>query len=280
MRKIVVTLIFVFLIACVLIAGAFLFIDISGHWTMKYKVYFQDNEFGEVKVDRYRTENRIVFKGSGEYPHTAGYPRVTEKLTLSKGSMTPLKFEKTYWGIKGQKKVISLVQKGEESDYLFLEHPKFIRLEGFSTGEKTMVFSPDDIMLLIPIMEKYNYWKKGAQFFEVMIPVSDPIPPMRDKMEIRYVREEYVTVMGRRVEAERFIARASSLPDMDIIVSRYSHRLIEVSVNKLQSKFVLISTKEGLSERIDAATEKIKYFYDLLNTVLFLSDVSKYTHML
>ena len=264
MKKAVFLLILFSLIACALIIGAFLFIDVSGHWSVKYKVYFQDNEFGEVKVDRYRTENRIVFKSAAEYPHTAGYPKVSEKLTLLKSSMTPLKFEQKSQGVKGQKKVITLVQKGEESDYLFLEHPKFIRLEGFSTGEKTMVFLPDDIMLLTPIMERYNYWRKGAQFFEVMMPTSEPIPPMRDKMEVRFIREEYITVMGRRVEADRFLVKASSLPDMDVTVSRYSHRILEVNVNKLQTRFVLASTKEGLSEKIDSLMSKLKYVSNLL----------------
>lgn len=257
MKKLTVMVVLVALFAVLLVVLAFLYIDISGHHSFQYEMLVGGKSFAFVKVDRYVTENKIVYKEHAKYPHSLGYPEVTEKLFLDKRTKTPLKFVKESQGIKGQKRLTHLEQKGEECDFLFVEHPSFLALEDFSTGENTMVFSPEDVMSYMPIIERYNFWKKGAQFFEIMIPVDKALPPMRDKLGVRYLNEEYIPVMGRKVEAYGLVLDAGSIPEITVYVSKYSHRVLTVYIEDTNTYFELVNMTESTAERIKPLVNKV-----------------------
>ena len=278
MKKIIALLITAGLLAILLVALAFFYIDISGHRIIYYQMLKGDTPFASIKVDRYATEGKIVYKSNEELPYSLEYPKVTEELFIDKRTMTPLKFIVESEGVKGQKKLIQLVQKGEECDFLFIEHPRYIALEDFSTGENTMVFSPEDIMTYMPIMERYNFWKKGTQFFEIMIPVKRPLPPMRDKLEVRYVKEEFITVMGRKVEAESFTLDAKSLPEIKISLSKYTHRILSVDIKESNIRFTLLKVTETSGDRIKPFVDKsVSLFKKFKGVVASLSGTAKET---
>jgi esterase/lipase len=262
MRKLVVILFISVVFAIFLVVLAFFYVDLSGHKGFRYDLLKEGRFFGSIRVDRYITEDKVIYKGTAEYPYSLEYPVVNEKLSLKKKTMTPLKFVEEADGGKGQKRLTLLAQEGEKTDFLFLEHPKFITLKGFETGEKTMVFFPTDLMLYMPIMEKYNFWKKGTQSFEVMIPVSEPIPPIRDKVEVTYLKDEYIPVMGRRMEAESFAIGAKTLPTAKIFLSKYTHRILALEIDKMNLRFVLVSFIES-PKRIKPAVDKFISIFNL-----------------
>ncbi len=256
MKKLIIILFILVILAIFLITLAFLYVDLSGHKGFCYDLLKDGRPFGSIRVDRYITEDKVVYKSTAEYPHSLGYPVITEKLFLKKRNMTPLKFIEEAEGVKGQKRLTLLVQEEEKTDFLFLEHPEFITLKGFETGEKTMVFSPTDIMLYMPIMEKYNFWKKGMQFFEVMIPVGEPVPPVRDKIEVKYLKDEYIPIMGRRMEAQSFAIGARTLPSAKVFLSKYTHRILALEIDKKDLRFVLVSFIESPGKRFKPVVDK------------------------
>ncbi|MFH1552945.1 MAG: alpha/beta hydrolase [Candidatus Omnitrophota bacterium] len=266
MKKLVTIVIILSAFVILLIALAFYYIDLSGHRSFRYDLLQGGELFGSIKVDRYITEDKIVYKSIAEYPHSDGYPAVNEKLFVKKRTRMPLKFTEEAAGVKGQKRLTLLVQDEDKTDFLFLEHPRFIALKGFETGEKTMVFSPNDVMLYMPIMEKYNFWKKGSQFFEIMIPSDEPLPPLRDKLEVKYLADEYIPVMGRRVEAESFAFRARSLPEAKVFLSKYTHRLLALEIKKTGQRFNLVLFSEGPGKRIKPLLDRLGSIFKIKAT--------------
>ena len=217
----------------------FLYIDMSGHKSYTYNIYSGDKKIGETVVDRFVTEDKVVYKGTTNFSRTTGYPVITEKLFLDRKNKYPIKFEQEAIGPKKNKRIILLTQNGETSDYLYLEDPKFFKTKDFPTGIKTSIFLPTDIMLYIPIMNKYNYWKKGAQFFEIMMPLPEKLPPLRDKIGVKFVRESFEPIMGKRVEADKLVVQAGSLPDIDISVARHTHLILSLTIKKTKIRYEL-----------------------------------------
>ena len=256
MKRLATVVIILTVLAVFLIVLAFLYIDLSGHREFRYDLLVGGTPAGTVKIDRYVTEDKVVYKSNAEYPYSTGYPVVSEKLFLKKRTMIPTKFIEEAYGSGGQRRVTLLLQDGEETDFLFLEYPKFITLKGFETGKRTMVFSPDDIVLYMPIMKKYNFWKKGTQFFEVMIPVDETMPPMRDKIEIRYIEDTEIPVMGHRVEAESFAVKGRSTPEARVFLSKYTHRILALEIEAKKVRFVLVGFTEDPGERIRSILDK------------------------
>jgi len=251
MRKFAVIFSAAVLLVVALVVLAFFYVDMSAHRGASYEISRNGAPFGATHVDRYETEGKVIYKGFTETPHSVGYISENEKLVLDKRSMMPLKFVEEAEGVKGQKRTTILLQDGDSTDFLFLEHPRYISIKGFSTGEKTMVFSPEDIMLYMPVMERYNYWKKGTQFFEVMMPTGAPLPPMRDKIAVRYTGDEYIDVMGRRTETEGFTVSAGSLPDANVFLLKYSHRIAVLDVPKTGKRASLMRLEEAPEKRFD-----------------------------
>lgn len=233
------------LIVLALVALAFIFIDIAGHKSFYYEVTRQGEISGAVILDRYITEDKLLYKARGVFPFSSEYPSFNSSLALDKSTKMPSKYFREELGVKGQKVLTSLVQKKDMTDYLFLENPRFLKIENFSTGEKTSVYYPDDPMLVTALMERYNYWKKGTQYFEVMIPYPGPFPPLRDKVSVRHIEEEYIPVMGRKIEADIYVIESKALKETRIGVSKSAHRLLTMESAGDTSKYALVSVKEG-----------------------------------
>ena len=260
MKKLVTILILSVVAIVLLILAAFFYIDLSGHKNMEYDVFFTENPCGTVKVDRYATESKVIYKSQASYTKSLEYSFASEELFLNKGTMTLSKYTEEAKGAKGQKRLTIITHEGEKSDFLFVDHPRFMDLEGFETGKNTLVFYPEDIMLYMPIVEKYNYWKKGTQFFEIMVPVGEPLPPMRDQLGVKYAGEEYLTVMGNRVEVECLEIFSRSLPEAKIYVSKYAHTPLELVIEGRKMRFTLRDMSEGVSKRIVSTINKAKTF--------------------
>ena len=261
MRKLTVIVVICICLMVALLVVAFFYIDLSTRRRSTYEISLDGRLWGQIEVDRYITEDKIVYKGSMEYPYSRGYSRIDEKIFLKRGDKLLLKFSEESYGMRGQNSLFVLVQEGETSDVLFLEHPRYIAIQDFDTGRKTMPFYPSDIMSYMPLVERYNFWEKGAQFFEIMIPTGEPLPPMRDKLEIMYLKEEYVTVMGRRIEAESFIVRAASIPEARLVLGKYSHQVLSLEIKDLKMRFVLAGSTDTPGDRMLILSGKMVKFF-------------------
>lgn len=231
-----------------LVGLAFLYIDLTGHKSFHYEITKNGVPYGTVVIDRYITESKIVYKSREATPFSEGYPSSSSALYLDRASKTPSKYIKDQYGARGQRAITSLVQKGDLSDYVFLENPRFLHVENFSTGEKTMVYSPEDLMLVTALMERYSFWEKGTQYFEVMMPVPAPLPPLRDKLWVRYKEEDYIPVMDRKIEAERYILGSRGLNEVKVSVSRHGHRVLGMECAYNGTVYTLESIREGASK--------------------------------
>lgn len=221
----------VFLVAT-LVVFTFIYIDTSGHKNFTYNVFLNGNKIGDTVIDRFLTEEKVIYKGTTNFFRTTGYPLVAEKLYLDRQTKYPIKFEQESEGINKCKRTVLLAQNGESSDFLYMEYPQFFTSEAFPTGSKTSVFLPEDIMLYMPIMDKYNYWKKGAQFFEIMMPLPERLPPMRDKMGVKFVEESFAPVLGKRMEAYKFLVQAGCLHDIEVIVEKHTHVILSINIDR------------------------------------------------
>ncbi|MGD2279543.1 MAG: alpha/beta hydrolase [Candidatus Omnitrophota bacterium] len=249
MKKLIVTVFASMVVVLILIGLSFLYIDLTKHKSFSYDILEKGKNLGSIKVDRYATEDKIIFRSKGNYPKSLKFPAVSEKLALRKRSLLPLRYFKESAGVKGTSQTVLLEQNIDRTDYLFLRYPEFFSVKEFETGHKTMVFSPYDVMLYMPIMEKYNLWKKGTQYFEVMVPLEDPVPIFRDKIGVKYLGDEYIFVMGRKVEAAHFAINAKGLPEAKVFMSKYTHEILSLEVPKKSLHFIL-SGKEDFLSRI------------------------------
>ncbi|MFH1799128.1 MAG: alpha/beta hydrolase [Candidatus Omnitrophota bacterium] len=268
MKKITVVFFLSVFFMITLMGMTFFYIDLSGHKGYSYDVVDnKDKVLGTVKVDRYVTEDKIIFKSKGAFPCFLNYSKVTERMFLKKKDASFLKFVRETYDEKWQKRLVMITQEKGEADSLFLEHPRFVNLENVKIGYKTIVFSPDDIMLYKALLERYNFWKKGAQFFKVYIPIEEMIPPLIDKITVRFLQDEYIPVMGRRVETESYIISSKILPKAKVFLSKYNHEILALEIKKLGLRFTLTNCIKNPVNRIKAMVRQLTFWSDCVQKI-------------
>lgn len=250
MKKLIFLLVLAIAASAMLFLMAFYYIDFSVHWSATYEALLNGKYIGIVKVDRYVTEDKIIYKSRSETPYALSYPTMNERLFLKKKTIIPVKYVAESGIGRKTSRFISLIQKEEKTDYLYLEHPRFLVMRDFETGEKTMLFLPYDIMTYMPLMEKYNYWKKGTQYFEVITPLEDAMPPMRDKIGVRELGDEYISIMGRKVEAEAFAVKGKGLPETKITLSKYGHHILCLDIKSTGARYIMTAYAKDPARRI------------------------------
>ncbi len=177
MKKLVFLLVVAIIFMVLLILAAFFYVDVSGHVGYRYKVFSEDVSSGSISVDRYVTEEKIIYKSIAKYSNFGEYSQIREKLVLNKKELSPLEFEKRSEKVNGCKRLTLFVSNGGKYDLLYLDPPEFITFEKIKFDVKNVIFSPGDIMLYMPLIEKYNFWKKGTQFFSLFLPMDGAVPP-------------------------------------------------------------------------------------------------------
>ncbi len=239
---------FLFVSAVIIVALvilAFLYVDFSAHEKFQYDILFEGKPYGSVVIDKYVTEDKIIYKAREDLTWSLKYPVVITELFLKRRTKMPIKYAKQSIGIRGSSRELIVHQNEDKTDLLFIDPPKFISVKELETGYSTVIFSPYDMVLYVPIMERYNFWKKGTQFFEILIPMDDAIPPLRDKLEVRYEGIEYVPAMNRRIESHLFAVGARSFPEAKVGLSKYSDDIVFVDLPEQKMQFILTSTSKS-----------------------------------
>ncbi len=239
MKKFTIVFTISVLLIAALIVLAFVYISIASHQTFNYELYTSEHVYGVASIDRYVTEDKVIYKGMEDRSGGLGYSSKRQELYLKRKTLMPIKYYDEETGARKAIRSISVNQSEGWTDMLYLKPPAFFDLKGFETGENTTLFSPYNVMMYMPMMELYNYWRKGTQFFEVMIPIDSPIPVLRDKIEIRYVDDAYVPVMGKRIETERFIVTGGGVPEAIVDMTKYTHTLVSVEIRDKDIRFIL-----------------------------------------
>ncbi|MDD4957161.1 MAG: hypothetical protein PHH49_03280 [Candidatus Omnitrophica bacterium] len=250
---------------------ALVYIDMSGHVWYEYEL--KDNggiTKAYVKIDRYVTEDKIVYRSAYRADDSYGYSRVRKEIFLKKDAVKFLRSREEALGQRGLKRLVIADIRPDGMDYLFYEHPRFFVLNKFPVATDSLEFSPEGAVSYMPLMEMYNYWKKGTQYFHVIIPFKDPLAPLMGSIAVRYDDESYITVLGKKVEADRFILTGEYIEDITLYMSRYTHKPLMIVFND-GGKYVLTGVTEDPVERIRKFAHKVYGVIDGVRNSLYLS---------
>ncbi|MBF0493540.1 MAG: alpha/beta hydrolase [Candidatus Omnitrophica bacterium] len=237
---------------------AFLYVAFIGSEVYEYGEYSGERLSAKVQIEKYTTENNIIYKTIENYPDSLDFPVREEELFLNRHQRMPVKYVAKFFGTRNEEGYYILKQEGETADILFYSHPLFSMLNKFSTGVKTFVFSPDKVATYMALFDKYSYWRRGTQFFEVMMPVNGVLPIFRDKMSVKYFGDEFIPVNGKRVETEKYIVSCPAFKDISVNVSKYTHIILHVDAPGINARYSIVS----FHRRFEKLFKMLLIFYE------------------
>jgi len=249
MKKIYALLILSFCLVAGLIAFAFLFFEKEKHALLYYEVKQNERNAGYIKIDRYRTEDMIIYKSISLFPKDLNNKIVREKLSFDRKTYRFKKFTKgtKNFGTVGESVYIKN-NDNETYDFLAKSQSKFSYLGGIEHAKNILLFNENSLVSYMPIVDKYDLAHGRAQAFNVIYPSFNLLPSAVCNVIFTSIRDEYIYIEGKRLKTEVLLVRSKVISPCYIWVSKKSREIVQLE-SKQKSLFI---KKVSFPQRIEA----------------------------
>lgn len=271
MRRMYVFFALSILIVMALLTFAFLFFEKEKHKSLFYTISMNGTVAGHVKADRYRTEDKIVYKSTTSIPEEARSFLVREKIFFEKKRFLLKSFAREYKHRNLKAETLYIATDGRSFDFLARQDSKWNNVVAVPHAKDIIVFDETSIAAYMPFIDKYNFSKGGAQSFNILYITSALLPPARGRAVFKSIRDEYIKVEGKKTKTEVLVVRAKTLPQIHIWVSKKDRHIVQLEIKKT-----------GLFMRQTAFSPKIKVarytpkgaMYSLADTLFPSGDIA------
>ncbi len=236
MRNVYIVTILLFITSVVLFIGTFIYLDRVQRKAFHYVLQIEGREAGSVKIDRYVTEESLIYKSASEMPLEPIFSDAKVKLTLDrkyefKSFYKEASCEATseYTFVENKDGVISFVSNFDS---------RFAALDGMAIRRNTLVFDEDEVATYLPFVENYNFRTGGPQAFYAVKQFSVKFPPMRVILTLTSIRDDYLKVDGRKIKTECILLKIRDHPQVTLWVSKMDHSVITIEIPSKSKKFI------------------------------------------
>ena len=243
MRNIYLLLTLSIIIMVTLLIFAFVYFEKGKHQSFFYLVENAGIKSGYVKIDRYSTEDKIIFKSTGFYPKEQGSRIIHEKLVFDKNGFLLHKYIKDVQEFGTKTNSIRINNNLSTFDFLAVSGPRFTTLDYIPHERDISVFNAMSPLTYIPFLEQYDFSLGGAQSFNALHQFLNILPPAKGKLVFTSTRDEYITSCGKKIKTEHLTAKAKKLPPTSVWVSKLGRSLSRIRV---ESKDITITRVKSM----------------------------------
>ncbi len=236
MRKVYIT-VFVILVASVLLFIASLFyLDKEKHRQYYFTVSLSNHDIGTIKVDKFVTDENLLYKSQASMPFM---PLLTERRSR-------LELDRKYGLINylreetggGDVKKVFIEKNDENISFVGTASSEFAYLEKLPVRRKIYVFEEHSPMTYLPILENYDFSIGRAQAFNVITSYSPLLPPMKRRLTLTSIRDEYIKVGKRKTKVECLLVRMKNLPQGILYVTKTGRSLVSIEFPEKNIKII------------------------------------------
>lgn len=249
MRNMYVLLTASIIVMVALIAFTFLFFEKEKHQSFTYGTVIDDTQVGHVKVDRYKTEDNIIYKSTRFYPERPGGPIIHEKIVFDRKSFALLKYAKERKAYGTAVWSVNIGEAGENLEFLGRFLSKFSTVSNLPHAGDMSVFDGRSIVTYMPFVDKYNFSRGGAQSFNALYAPSNLLPPANGKIVFRSIKDEYIAVNGKKIKTECLVVKAKNLPERRIWVAKNDRSIVKLDIPIESTLIKKIKASDGLGAR-------------------------------
>lgn len=228
MRTIYTAVIAFFVAGLILFVGSFIYMDKEKRKVYHYNIGLNGHDVGTIRIDRFRTEDRFVYRSFSSRPFLQDAAEIKEKITLSdKRALESYSKEKYY-----PKEIESIRIEKNDAGISFVSKagPGFVYLEDISVGKDPFIFEENSPITYLPIIERYDFREGGSQAFEAITVVSPELPPIRIMVTLTSIRDEYVKINGRKIKTENLVIKIRNYPKGYIWVAKSDKAIIRIDL--------------------------------------------------
>jgi len=234
------------LIIVLLLAAVFFFLEKEKHLTFFYAVEREGKSASQVQVDYYRTEDKIIYKSTELSPGSIDYQIKREKLIFDKASSRFTKYfveEKNFAAVTN---TITIKKLNGFFEFLTEFNSKFGFVSRIPCDKEVLFFDRNSVLTYLPIIQRYHFARGGAQSFNVIENFETHLPPVKDEILIKNIKDEYINILGKKTRSDHLRVTSKILPVYEVWVAKKDKSILKVE--SATGQFTI--TRIPYSERI------------------------------
>jgi alpha-beta hydrolase superfamily lysophospholipase len=219
------------LIVAALIVSSFVVFEKEKHLSLFYSIEVAGSLVGYVEVDRYKTEEKTIYRATAFYPKALDRETLYEKIIFNRRGFELDRYVKEVRNF--QATIATLFVKNNRNgtlDIVSRYASAFSTVSGIPRARDISVFDNRSIVTYIPFVDKYDFNKGGAQSFNALFHLLDLVPPAQGKVIFTSIRDDYIQVNGKKTKTECLVVKAKTLPQGFIWVSKKDRTIAQMKL--------------------------------------------------
>lgn len=212
-----------------LFAGSLVFFHQASHRAYQYDVRQDNRLIGAIKIDRFTTDDRTVFKQTAETPTDPVYITDKTRLALDKKgvfeSFTDERFTR-----EGTASLFCVESRDARLSFLSRFLSAIVYVDNIPARKDIFLFRADMPVTYLPIIERYDFRRGRSQSFPALVYESHLLPPAKRQVTLTSIRDEYLKIEGKKIKTENLILKIRGYPQGSIWVAKSDRKLIMIEL--------------------------------------------------
>ena len=237
MKKIYFMVIIIFIISVFLFVISFIYLDRHNHTTFYYNISFDGQYVGTAKVDKFVTEDKLVFKSVATTPFRELFTENRTRLDLDRRHNLE-DYQKDLFA-NGGSYLFYAENKDDAVSFLSRFMSRFTYLAKIRMRRGIFVFEEDSPVTYLPIIENYDFKRGGAQGFSSIIYLPDSyLPPIKRFVTLTSIKDEYLKIGRRKMRVEKMLLKIKGLPAGSVWVAKSDKSLIMIDIPSIGLRII------------------------------------------
>lgn len=246
MRKIYLAVFIIFIVSVLLFIASLIYLDREKHKIYHYIVNSDDHDIEAVKIDKYITDDKIIYRSQDSTPYLPLLTECKSKITLDR-KYNLLSYSKEGSGA-GLQETVYLENTNNNISFVATSRSEFACLTDLPIKQGTFIFEEESPVTYLPILENYDFNIGRAQAFNVITQFSTLLPPMKRLLILTSIRDEYLRIGSRKIKVECLLIKIKNSPQGMLWVTKSGRTLVGIEFPDKKIKI----TRSFLSKNLEA----------------------------
>jgi len=268
MRRLYVLFAIGVIVLILLITSLLIFFEKEKHRSIFYTVSINGKYAGYIKTDRYRTEDKVIYKSTGFRPKQLHGKFIHEKIVFYKKGFQLEKYSIESKNSGRTPDSMQIRDGGKVFDFLAKKNSRWVSVSNIPYAKDISIFDELSISSYMTFVDKYNFSKGGAQTFNALYVTDELLPPGRGRLVLKSIRDEYINIERKKIKTEVIVVKQRTLPEIYLWISKNDRAIVRLESKRLALLMQKVSFPQKLRV-LDYAKRDIQLEYQ---DVLFPSD--------
>lgn len=226
MRKIYIAVLAIFISSIFLFMMTLFYLDKEKHRIYTYTLNLDGYDAGTIKIDRFVTEDKLIYKSASALPFQGLFTGSDERITLDRNYNLASYSKEDTGG--GARKTAYLENNNNNISFVATSNSEFAVCSDIPIKQGTFIFKEDSPVTYLPILENYNFRLGRAQAFNVLMGSGALLPPMKKLLTLTSIRNEYIKIGSRKIKVECLLIRMRDRPQGMLWVTKSGRALVKI----------------------------------------------------